>query len=151
MTDFTIQVNGLTDLTISLDRLSGAITNKRILNLIATKIKNNIFTRTSAGYDQNYNKFLPYSPKYAIYKGTTRVNLTDTGQMLNEMTQKVISNDTIKLFFVEGRARNLAFKHMNTARKIRSFFGVNARDEAEATALYDREISAEIARLGLSP
>jgi hypothetical protein len=149
VSEFVLQVNGVNDITVKLDNLSSSITKTSILNLIATKIKNNIFVRTSAGYDQNYRKFLPYSPGYAKYKGTTRVNLSDTGQMLNEMTQKVISNDTVKLFFMEGRARDLAFKHMNTAKKIRSFFGVNARDEAEATLLYEKELTAEIARIGL--
>lgn len=52
-----------------------------------------IVRRTKGGLDSNRQPFIPYTSNYVKKKKKTRVNLYDTGQMLNSF--KPIGNDTI--------------------------------------------------------
>lgn len=126
-------------------KYNDGINDKQLVEMIAERVKSNIFTRTQAGYDTDYKTFLPYNPKYAEKEGKTIVNLTLTGQMMNEMTQVALDNNTAKIFFMTERSRTLADKHNNIGvgrqRKIRKFFGINIRDEADAQKLFKEEMA----------
>lgn len=133
------------NITRKLSKLGDKITAKSIIEQLALKIKDRIYLRTQAGYDVNYKKLAPYSPEYKKEKGKTIVNLTDTGGMLNSMIQKVMRNDTAKIFFSNDRARKLAKKHIEGERtKVRNFFGVNANDRGLAQKTYQVEIAKAI-------
>jgi hypothetical protein len=136
-----------------LSNFNNKISNKNIIELIAEQIKLNIFTRTNAGYDYNYEKFDKYNNKYAKKEGKTLVNLTLTGHMLNAMTQKALTTDMAKIFFMTDRARKLAEIHNNLGagkkKVIRKFFGINSRDEDIAQELYIKEITKAKKGVGL--
>lgn len=143
---FEVEVDrAITDKILAkLSRLGAALDNKLLVEMVAERVKSNIFYRTSAGFDMDYKSFLPYNKQYAEKEGKTVVNLTRTGQMMNEMTQKALSADMAKIFFMTERSRKLADIHQNLgagrSKKIRRFFGVNIRDEQDAQVLFREEI-----------
>jgi len=148
--ELEIDKDKIEEIAKKLTLFGNEITSKGILNQLALEVKDNIFQKTSAGYDYKRNKFKPYNKEYALKKKKTIVDLTDTGGMLNSMTQKVINNDTAKIFFKNTRAKVLAKKHMNGIKtKVRLFFGVNSMDEKLAQLSYIQEIEKAKASVGL--
>jgi len=131
-------------LTNKFHKFQGDIINESLIEFVAERIKSNIFTRTNAGFDVNFAAFRPYNKKYAAAEKKTIVNLTRSGQMLNEMTQKALSNDTAKIFFMTERSRTLADIHNNIGvgpkKIVREFFGANIRDESDAQKVYTQAI-----------
>ena len=124
--------------------------NSTILEKIALDMKQRIKLRTQSGKDKNNKNFKKYSKGYADKEGKTLVNLTQTAGMLNSMTQKAMGNDAVKIFFSNNRAKKLADIHMNSAKKIRAFFGVNKDDNAFAFSSYRKAIAPELAKRGIS-
>ena len=61
---------------------------KLYIQKILQKVKTSILKRTKRGYDVDGNKFKPYTPAYAKSKGSKKVNLTNTGQMLDSLDIK---------------------------------------------------------------
>jgi len=135
-----INVEGLTELKTKLEKFEAGIFRQENINQVAVMIKNNIFVRTNAGKDADFKPFKPYSKKYAKKEQKTTVNLILTGEMLNAMTFKSLSNDKAKIFFSTKSAREKAFTSNVNGRPIREFFGVNEKDEKEALKLYRKEI-----------
>lgn len=131
--------------------LGDALINKKIVETIALEIKENIESRTQTGKDMNGNKFKPYTKKYSDKKGKTTVNLTDNGLMLNAMTQKAMSNDTAKIFFMDNESARLAKIHHNGEGKMpeRKFFGVGVSDRADAIKIYKDLAKREMRKRGL--
>lgn len=118
-----------------------AITDKTVLNAILLKLKSRILLRTLSGQDENNRPFVPYSEKYAKEEGKTIVNLQRTGEMLNAMTQKVLTGNKGIIFFNTSDAKTKAFKHQHgVGVPQRKFFGINGFDEVSAVNLYANEI-----------
>ena len=141
------------ELNAIISNLSGiekTLFNSTILEKIALDMKQRIKLRTQSGKDKNNKNFKKYSKGYADKEGKTLVNLTQTAGMLNSMTQKAMSNDAVKIFFSNNRAKKLADIHMNSAKKIRAFFGVNKDDNAFAFSSYRKAIAPELAKRGIT-
>lgn len=132
--------------------LENDLINKNIVETIALQIKDDIYMRTQTGKDADGNKFKPYTLKYASKKGKTVVNLTDSGMMLNAMTQKAMSNDTAKIFFNTSEASELAQVHNEGQGHMpqRQFFGVSRTDNSKALRIYQDLAKKELLKRGLS-
>ncbi len=59
---------------------------------ICKDVKRRILKRTKDSRDYRNMKFAPYSRKYAKRKGSTKVNLRMTGEMLNSMKARAINS-----------------------------------------------------------
>lgn len=92
------------------------------LPLIANEIISDIVIRTQKGKDVNNRSFKPYSKAYSIKKGTTSVNLTQSGRMLNSITFRKLPNG-IRLFF--GASKENKKAHGNQSKNNRKFFGLD--------------------------
>lgn len=93
---------------------------KNYLPLYANDVKLSITKRTQAGKDINNKSFKKYSKEYAKKKGSVRVNLTDTGQMLNSIDWKKIPYG-VRMYFNSTEQRNKAKGNQNK----RKFFGID--------------------------
>ena len=148
--EFIVDEKEFSDIANKIAQLGKEVTNKTVLEKIALTIKNNIFQRTQAGKDVNFQPFAKYSSWYAQKEGKTIVNLAKTGGMLNSMTQKVLSNDTAKIFFTNKRARELALKHQTgEGVPVRNFFGVSVRDRQDAQKEFLKQILEAKRKLAL--
>ena len=78
---------------IDFDKVQSELIDKREkkLRLLGSEIVTGIILRTQKGKDKNNKTFKPYSAEYAKNKGS-KVNLTVTGNMLNSISHKKITN-----------------------------------------------------------
>lgn len=94
------------------------------LRLLGSEIIVGIINRTQRGKDLNNKSFKRYTPLYANDKarefGSSTPNLTVTGNMLNDISQKDIKNG-IRLFFVTNESKRKAA----SVQKIRKFLGID--------------------------
>ena len=145
------------DIQTILSNISGiekSLFNSTILEKIMVDVKQRIKLRTQSGKDKNNKSFTPYSKQYSEQEGKTLVNLTQSAGMLNSMTQKVLSNESGKIFFSNKRAKTLADIHNNQGagrgKVIRAFFGVNKDDRTFAFSSYRKATAPELAKRGVS-
>lgn len=134
-----------------LETFGKRITTGAILEQLALRIKNTIYLKTQSGRDEDGRPFKGYSPAYKKREGKTIVNLTKTGHLLNSMTQKVLSNNTAKVFFTNYRYPNglntaqLAEIHNQKGaghgRVVRKFFGVSDADITDLVKIYQEEVA----------
>jgi hypothetical protein len=84
---------------------------------------------TSKGVDSTGSGFAKYSAMTISLKGSSLVNLKDTGGMLSHMRSRKISSTKFIVGFSGGRAQALASKHMTGTAKIpaRHFFDINTK------------------------
>ena len=80
--------------------------------------------------------------------------MTQSADMLNALTQKAMSNNTVKIFFDNDDAKELADIHINKGagrgKVIRDFFGVNKKDKDLAFETYQKATAPELAKRGIS-
>jgi phage gpG-like protein len=140
----------------NLGKLKKEVANRKIMDLVLLKVKNNILLRTNAGKDINFNSFRPYSAKYASAEGKTLVSLTKTGTMLNAMTQKALSGTRGVVFFNNYGYKNTSLRvhdlvriHNNGEGKMpkREFFGVSSQDNKDAVKIYQKNIAKAIKKV----
>lgn len=134
-----------------LEKFGKRITSTAILEQLAVKIKNIIYLRTQSGKDADGSPFEPYSNAYLKREGKVIVNLTKTGHLLNAMTQKVLGNNTAKIFFTNFKYPNgittqeLASIHnergAGKSKVVRQFFGVNDDDINDIVKTYESEVA----------
>lgn len=115
--------------TINFKQLEKAINNKVIKNLalLGNEVVTDIIKRTQSGKDVNNRTFKPYSKEYKKSKKKshgTKINLTASGNMLNNMTWKKIKNG-IRIYFSSKQERDKA--HGNQRK--RKFFGLDRRQK----------------------
>jgi phage gpG-like protein len=140
----TIDKKQLVKLIGGLDKFAKAVTDNSLLEKVALQVKQNIFMLTNAGKDYKGNSFKPYS---LVTGKVGIVNLTNTGQMMNSLTQKSLSNNAVMLFFMEARddgKRNsdIARKHINGyGVPVRDFFGVSEKSNSEIVKEYQTAIN----------
>lgn len=131
-----------------LKRVGKSATNRRIMNTVLLKVKNNIILRTNSGKDVNMSPFLPYNPNYASEEGKTIVNLTRTGTMLGAMTQKVINNRKGKIFFINSGYKDsnttvhdlVRYHNQGDGVPKREFFGASSIDNKLAVSEYQKAV-----------
>ena len=129
-----------------LDKFSKNVANKSIMNHMALVVKNKILLRTNSGVDVNKKPFEDYNADYADEKGKTIVNLTDTVEMLNSITQKALSSTKAKVFFTSKEQATKALRHNNGIGNLpkRFFFGVNEKDESDLVGDYQKAVNKAI-------
>jgi len=94
---------------------------------IETMTTERMFRRTKSGYDKNGRRFLPYAPVTLKYKREmavstgSRVSLMDSGDMLNSLKGRLISNGVI---IYVGYHANIGYYYQNgMGVKKREWFG----------------------------
>lgn len=155
--EVTINEREVNNIISKLKRLKRPITSKLVMNSVLLKVKNNILLRTNSGKDVDFKPFKPYSSEYASEEGKTIVNLTKTGNMLNSMTQKVISNTRGKIFFRSSGYKDSTITTRDLARihnegdgvPKREFFGTNKKDDETALKEYRKAIKKAKKKVGL--
>jgi phage gpG-like protein len=116
-----------------------------------------IRTRTESGKDVRGSAFKDYSPDYAAAKrealGHSRVDLTVSGRMLNDMQVTSVTNKTATISFVSQGGGNSGGTFIQRSRAMgaadkaafnnpsREFFGVSSEDEAAIVASLERVLS----------
>ena len=116
---------------LGIDKLKKKIDPKN-LQLLANEIITDIISRTQSGRDYKGNSFKDYSHTYAKSKakkfGSSRVNLTRSGNMLNSITWKPLPNG-IRLFFSNAENNKKAYYN----QRIRKFFALNSEGSSNIT------------------
>jgi len=155
MISYEVSQKELTGIINNLAGIEKTLFNPAILEKLAVDIKKRVALRTQSGKDKKSKPFKKYSAGYTKQEGKTLVNLTrTTAGMLNSMTQKAMSNEVVKIFFSNKRARELADIHINKGagkgKVIRDFFGVNEKDREFAFSSYRKATAGELAKRGVS-
>lgn len=99
------------------------------LPLVANEIISDIVLRTQSGRDVNNKAFKKYSEDYANKKGSTKVNLTASNDMLNSITWTTLKGNKkgIKLYFSSTNQHNKAKGNQKT----RKFFGLSTQQRKQ--------------------
>lgn len=94
---------------------------KAAMRQAGLEVRDRIVTRTQSGLDENRRKFTPYPHSKAT------VDLTDTGQMLEQDFQPVeVTDRSVGLGFRTVRSEQIADAHINGKGRLppRRFLGV---------------------------
>ena len=154
MISYEVSKAELASIKANIRGVEKSLFDSTVLEKIALEIKQRIKLRTQGGKDKNYKNFKKYSAGYAKKEKKTLVNMTQSADMLNALTQKAMSNNTIKIFFDNDDAKELADIHINKGagrgKVIRDFFGVNKKDKDLAFETYQKATAPELAKRGIS-
>jgi hypothetical protein len=119
----------------TLARLQKDVSSDKIINWALPRVRDQIVTRTTRGRDIEDDIFDPYSTNYAnTRKGgrTQPVTLTDTGQMLDQLTTRKKSSTRAIVFVRTGghpnRAAVGAAHHRGQGTKRRRWLGMSPSD-----------------------
>lgn len=132
-----IRVEGLEDLKRDLSTIQGQLVTKTLLQESVRLTRKRIRLRTLGGRDFEEKSFIPYSPGYSAWKGTTLVNLKLSADMLNDINYRVDEgNWRGELYFSKSELEDRMLKH-NTGKGVpeRRFFAVNSEDAEEVRKL----------------
>ena len=115
--------------TVNFKKYTGKIDDfEKVMNQNANEFIAGIIRRTQSGSDSKMRGFRPYSNSYAVDKakefGSSRVNLTRTGNMLNSITHKRIRGG-VRLYFSAGQELRKA--DINQNKLGRRFFGLDKK------------------------
>lgn len=86
-----INISGVQETKAQLRAILNHLESSEPMQKICEDVKGRILKRTAASRDFRNMKFAPYSAKYARKKGSTKVNLKLTGEMLNSMKARTIN------------------------------------------------------------
>jgi hypothetical protein len=119
-----------------------------------------IRTRTENGVDVNGASFAPYSPGYAAAKrgalGHSRVDLTVSGRMLNDMQVTSSTKSTVTVSFVSQGGSSVGGTFIQKSRGLgaadkaafnnpsREFFSASEEDEQAIVLALDRALTARL-------
>lgn len=135
------QVN---DIVSRLNNFGKEASSNSILLQIAVGVKDNILLKTAMGIDYKGNNFEPYSKAYAKREGKRNAWMYQTGVMLNSMTQKVIDNMSVMIYFNNATARERARWHniegAGKSKVKREFFGFSEMAKQEAFLKYSQSV-----------
>jgi hypothetical protein len=125
-------------------------------------IRERIVSRTRGGQDVRGGGFAAYSPRYAAQKfaelGTSRVDLTVSGNLLNEITILNVTTSSVslgwagtggggargKMTFIQRSRETPSAAKAAWNNETREFWGVSAADEAAVVAMVDRMIQERL-------
>ena len=128
--------------------------NAKVLQALALRQKNRIYLRTLGGKDTNDNPFKSYNPQYARQSkkvSISDVNLTDTGEMLNGMTQNATDTKAEIFFTTDEQAERASYHDQVGAGKnrvIREFFGMSNQDKDDLFKQYTDKTSELLQKEG---
>lgn len=118
--------------------------SKRGMAKASTFIQNAIKKRTEKGQSVNGGAFKPYSRQYRKVRAkrgaSTTPNLFFSGQMLGNMTFKVLGRNRSKVFFPNTTQNTKAFFNDKT----RPFFDVNNKEEDRAIEVFRKTFEREL-------
>lgn len=86
-----VNISGVQETKAQLRAILNHLESSEPMQNICEDVKERVLKRTKAGRDYRNRKFAPYSTKYARRKGSTKVNLRVTGEMLDSMKARAIS------------------------------------------------------------
>lgn len=75
------------------------LTNKELMKEVGLLLRERVVRRTVSGRDANEAAFAPYSLAYALQKGSFKVNLQLSGQMLNAIEIVDLTDKSVTLGF----------------------------------------------------
>lgn len=75
------------------------LVNREVMREVGLLARETILRRTVAGQSSAGGPFRPYSPAYAKLKGSTHVNLSLSGRMLNGITIVEVDDTSVTLGF----------------------------------------------------
>ena len=84
-------ISGVQETKAQLNAIIAFLESTEPMQKICEEVKERILKRTKASRDYRNRKFAPYSTKYAKRKGSTKVNLRVSGEMLDSMKARAIS------------------------------------------------------------
>lgn len=73
--------------------------DRALMREIGLLARERIIRRTLSGKDEGGKAFHPYSPGYRAAKGSSKVNLQVSGQMLQAITIVAVDEDSVTLGF----------------------------------------------------
>jgi hypothetical protein len=94
----TITITGAKGAMALLDDVVALIESPKPMQGVVNDIKAVILEKTAAGRDYANSSFNPYSESYAKAKGSRRVNLRDSGTMLDSIKAEVVDPHHGRIF-----------------------------------------------------
>ena len=88
----SITITGVNEVTAKLKRVNDFLMSTTPMQETCDDIKAGVLDKTAKGHDYMGRNFKPLSKIYAKAKGKSRADLRDTGEMLDGMTAKALSN-----------------------------------------------------------
>lgn len=124
------------DRILSRFRLIGhRLFSKSLMDEIGMYVVARVQVRTAEGKDVNNVNFLPYSPRYRLFRQKTghpssKVNLFYTGSMMSSMTHDA-EEDQVRIFFMNTRDRSGVSNPLKAyaLNQTREFFAVNEDEQ----------------------
>ena len=102
------------------------ILDKKVFLQLSKQITADIQNRTRKGLDVNNQQFIPYSKKNKKKYGK-RVDLTDTGRMLNDIGYKA-QDGYSEIQIKTNRSKRVASYNQNRNKYRRRFFGLGSNE-----------------------
>jgi hypothetical protein len=91
MPEIFLNIKGITETMRMLKSVEAFLNDPQPMQNIVDDVKDKITERTDRGLDYRGYSFHPYSKSYAKKKGKKKVDLRDTGQMMNSIGAEVIN------------------------------------------------------------
>lgn len=146
-----VEVQGLRELTIKLDKVATAIaSNRYLMGQIGAFVETQVLTRTARGVSADNTPFPPYNPLYAerrqdAGRPINKVDLFFTGSMLSALTYEA-ERQRVALFFMNTTdkygVRNPAKAYYN--QQLRNFFAMSAADVAAVEEMVRKHIARHL-------
>jgi hypothetical protein len=129
MSEFTINVSGLDAVRKRFKSVNDFFNSKAPVQSIVSEIKEGILTKTAQGHDYMGRNFKPYSKAYAKKKGSSRVDLRGTGEMMDSVDTEVTDPRHGRVFIRGARALIAQFHNKGGPRAgrppMREFFNIS--------------------------
>ena len=100
--------------------------DKPFNKLMAETLKTGITSRTQSGKDVDSKTFKEYTPAYRAKKGSSKVNLTVSNNMLHAMKYE-INGSTLRFYYTGNEGKKA---HGNQVKNGRKFFGLDKKQIA---------------------
>ena len=102
------------------------ILDKKVFTQLGKQVTQDIRNRTKSGKDVNNQPFIPYA-KTNKKKRNRRVDLTDTGRMLNDIGYKA-QDGYSEIEMKSSRSKRVAYYNQNRKDYQRKFFGLGNKE-----------------------
>lgn len=144
-----IRSDSVKTVQMRLQNFSDRMLDKTLLHEIGDFAMFNIKRLTGKGLDYRGNRFIPYTPAYAVFRkkkghDVSKVNLFFHGHMMNSMTRKASGKNMVEIFFANPLQAAKAHG-LNTTRR---FFAVDDRGSSDTMKRVRDIISSFFKRRG---
>jgi hypothetical protein len=111
MPEYGVKITGLTEALRQLKAVQDFLRDPQPMQDTVDDVKDLIIERTADGKDFMGRNFAPYSKAYAKRKHKTKVDLRETGEMLNSIKTKVDNPHHGQVFVSSGGRSKIAAYH----------------------------------------